>query len=62
MQMRSAQHANRQTQAETVWVEAQTAWLWSLGLGQGLPLEEAGLLEEEATVRAGGPECPRQQG
>ena len=62
MQMRSAQHANRQTQVETVRVGTQTAWFWSLRQGQGLPLEEAGLLEEEAAVRAGGPECPRQQG
>lgn len=60
--MRSAQHANRQNQVETVRVRAQTAWFWSLRQGQGLPLEEAGLLEEEAAVRAGGPECPRQQG
>lgn len=54
MQMRSAQHANRQNQVETVRVGTQTAWFWSLRQGQGLPLEEAGLLEEEAAVRAGG--------
>lgn len=62
MQMRSAQHANRQNQVETVRVGAQTAWLWSHGRGQGLPLEEGGLLEQEAAVRAGAPERPRQRG
>lgn len=60
--MRSAQHANRQNQVETVRVGAQTAWPQSSSWGGSIPLEGVGLLLEEAVVGAGGPECPSQQG